>query len=81
LAVEGEMSMTAFAQPLGVGLPTANQLVGDFAREAWDERREDEAERRRTFVALAPHERGAFLQGLRLFVDEMARDAPEKDKK
>jgi hypothetical protein len=30
---------------------------------------------------IAPHERGAFLRGLRLFVDEMARDAPEKDKK
>ena len=75
------MSMTAFAEPLGVGLPTASQLVGDFACEAWDERREDKAERRRMVVALATHERRAFLRGLKVFVDEMARDAPEKDKK
>jgi hypothetical protein len=52
-----------------------------LATVAMEQRREDGAERRRMFVALAPHERGAFLHGLRLFVDEMARDAPEKDKK
>jgi hypothetical protein len=63
LAVEGEMSMTAFAEPLGVGLPTARQMVGDFARGAWDERREDEAERRRMVVALAPHEQASPSTG------------------
>jgi hypothetical protein len=33
------------------------------------------------FVALAPHKRGAFVHGLKLLVDKMARDAPEIDKK
>jgi DNA-binding MarR family transcriptional regulator len=57
LLAEQSISVTDLARRMGVSLPTASELVGDLSRAGWAERREDQANRRRTLVALPEHHR------------------------
>ena len=54
LAMEGEMTVTQLAQRLGLTLGTTSMLVGELTTHHLTERREDESDRRRTIVSLAP---------------------------
>lgn len=57
LSVAGSMSVTDLSARLGVGLATASLLVGELSRVGLVERKEDEDDRRRTIVQLAPEHR------------------------
>ena len=59
LSVSGPMSVTDLSARLGVGLATASLLVGELSRVGIVARREDEDDRRRTIVELAPAHREA----------------------
>lgn len=51
------MSVSALSSRLGVTLTTASLMVGELSQSGLVERREDEADRRRTIVELAPDHR------------------------
>jgi DNA-binding MarR family transcriptional regulator len=59
LSVAGPMSVTDLSARLGVGLATASLLVGELSRVGLVERKEDDDDRRRTIVRLAPAHRDA----------------------
>lgn len=59
LSLSGPMSVTDLSARLGVGLATASLLVGELSRVGLVVRREDEDDRRRTIVELAPAHREA----------------------
>jgi DNA-binding MarR family transcriptional regulator len=59
LSVAGPMSVTDLSARLAVGLATASLLVGELSRVGLVARREDEDDRRRTIVELAPAHREA----------------------
>jgi DNA-binding MarR family transcriptional regulator len=59
LSVAGPLSVTDLSAQLGVGLATASLLVGELSRVGLVERKEDEGDRRRTIVDLAPGHREA----------------------
>jgi DNA-binding MarR family transcriptional regulator len=52
------MGVGELAGRLGVGLTVASQMVGDLDRAGLVERRQDEADRRRTIVDVASSARG-----------------------
>jgi DNA-binding MarR family transcriptional regulator len=54
LAFRGPASVSDLSTRLGVGLATASLVVGELSRVGLVLRREDEADRRRTLVDLAP---------------------------
>ena len=54
LAFRGPASVSDLSARLGVGLATASLVVGELSRVGLVRRREDEADRRRTLVDLAP---------------------------
>lgn len=56
LAVQS-IGVTELARRMRVSLPTASELVGDLSRAGWVERYADQANRRRTLVALPEHRR------------------------
>lgn len=60
LALAGPISVGDLGARLGVGLPTASLLVGELSRVGLVERTEDEDDRRRTLVDLAPAHRQAI---------------------
>src|SRR5258708_35404172 len=55
---DGPMGVGELAGRLGVGLTVASQMVGDLDRAGLVERRQDEADRRRTIVDVASSARG-----------------------
>jgi DNA-binding MarR family transcriptional regulator len=57
LCFVGSTSVTDLSALLGVGLPTASLLVGELSRVGLVVRREDDVDRRRTIVELAPAHR------------------------
>lgn len=59
LALAGPLSVSDLSVRLAVGLPTASLLVGELGRVGLVVRREDERDRRRTIVDLAPTHRAA----------------------
>src|SRR5919204_2433892 len=64
LALGGPISVSELGARLGVGLATASLLVGELSRVGLVERTEDEDDRRRTLVELAP----AHRQAIRAFL-------------
>lgn len=54
LAFRGPASVSDLSARLGVGLATASLVVGELSRVGLVRRKEDEADRRRTLVDLAP---------------------------
>jgi DNA-binding MarR family transcriptional regulator len=54
LSFAGPMSVTDLSARLGVGLPATSLLVGELSRAGLVSRTEDENDRRRTIVDLAP---------------------------
>lgn len=60
LALAGPLSVSELSTRLDVGLPTASLLVGELGRVGLVVRREDERDRRRTIVELAPTNRAAI---------------------
>ncbi|MFC4909134.1 MarR family transcriptional regulator [Actinomadura gamaensis] len=54
LLFDGPMPVRALAERLEVAPTTVSLMVGDLSRQGILERREDEADRRRTIVAIAP---------------------------
>lgn len=54
LSLAGPMSVTDLSARLGVGLATASLLVGELSRVGLVARKEDDEDRRRTIVELAP---------------------------
>ncbi len=54
LALDGEMTVGALARRLGISLAGASLIVAELARAGVVERRDDEADRRRTLVRVAP---------------------------
>ncbi len=60
LAFAGPMSVSGLSARLGVGLATTSLLVGELSRVGLVERTEDENDRRRTMVDLAPAHRQAI---------------------
>jgi DNA-binding MarR family transcriptional regulator len=64
LAIAGPMSVSDVSARLGIGLATASLLVGELNRVGVVVRTEDEDDRRRTLVDLAP----AYRQAIRGFL-------------
>lgn len=64
LALVGPLSVSDLSARLGIGLATTSLLVGELGRVGLVARTEDESDRRRTIVDLAPGQRqaiGAFV--------------------
>ena len=61
LALAGPLSVSQLSSRLEVGLPTASLLVGELGRVGVVVRQEDERDRRRTIVDLAPAHRAAVM--------------------
>ena len=64
LALAGPLSVSDLSARLGIGLATTSLLVGELGRVGLVARTEDESDRRRTIVDLAPGQRqaiGAFV--------------------
>lgn len=64
VALVGPLSVSDLSARLGIGLATASLLVGELGRVGLLARTEDESDRRRTIVDLAPGQRqaiGAFV--------------------
>lgn len=64
LSLLGSMSVTQLSEQLGVGLPSASLLVAELSRAGLVVRTEDETNRRRTLVDLAPESRQAVAEFL-----------------
>jgi DNA-binding MarR family transcriptional regulator len=64
LSLTGTMSVTELSEQLGVGLPSASLLVAELSRVGLVVRTEDETNRRRTLVDLAPEPRRAVADFL-----------------
>ena len=64
LSLAGSMSVTDLSGQLGVGLPSASLLVAELSRVGLVIRTEDESNRRRTLVDLAPEPRQAVADFL-----------------
>ncbi len=64
LSLAGSMSVTDLSEQLGVGLPSASLLVAELSRVGLVVRTEDETNRRRTLVDLAPEHRRAVADFL-----------------
>ncbi|HEY9287358.1 MAG TPA: MarR family transcriptional regulator [Candidatus Dormibacteraeota bacterium] len=61
LALAGPLSVSQLSSRLEVGLPSASLLVGELGRVGVVVRQEDERDRRRTIVDLAPAHREAVM--------------------
>lgn len=64
LALAGPLSVSDLSARLGIGLATTSLLVGELGRVGLVARAEDQSDRRRTIVDLAPGQRqaiGAFV--------------------
>jgi len=61
VAAAEPLSVSELARRLGLGLSTTSALVGQLSRAGLLERSEDDADRRRTIVGLAPAHRAAIL--------------------
>ena len=61
LALAGPMSVSDLSVRLGISLATTSLLVGELGRVGLVTRTEDEADRRRTIVDLAPAQRQAIV--------------------
>lgn len=61
LALGGPMSVSDLSARLGIGLATTSLLVGELGRVGIVMRTEDETDRRRTIVDLAPAQREAIV--------------------
>ena len=64
IALAGPLSVSDLSARLGIGLATTSLLVGELGRVGLVARTEDESDRRRTIVDLAPGQRqaiGAFV--------------------
>ena len=57
IALDGPLSVSALAAKLEIPLTSASLMVGELSRTGLVERREDEADRRRTIVSVAPQYR------------------------
>ena len=64
LQTDGPTSVSDLANHLGVRLATASQMVGDLDRAGLVRRREDEHDRRRTIVEIAPRARADIQKWL-----------------
>ncbi len=73
LLTGGPMSVTDLAARLDVSLPAASALVADLSRIGLAERHEDDADRRRTIVSLAPAHRDTVERWLASRTDPMRR--------
>jgi DNA-binding MarR family transcriptional regulator len=60
LSLTGSISVSELSEQLGVGLPSASLLIADLSRVGLVLRTEDDANRRRTLVDLAPEPRRAI---------------------
>ncbi|MEV5548442.1 MarR family winged helix-turn-helix transcriptional regulator [Streptomyces sp. NPDC052309] len=60
LLFDGPMTVNELAARLEVAPTTASLLIGDLSRKGILERREDEADRRRRIVAIAPEQEPAI---------------------
>jgi DNA-binding MarR family transcriptional regulator len=60
LALAGPLSVSELSARLGIGLATTSLLVGELGRVGIVMRTEDETDRRRTIVDLAPAQREAI---------------------
>lgn len=61
VASDGPIGMTDLAERLGISLATTSQVVSDLADWGVIERTNDPADRRRTYVAIAPAHRALAL--------------------
>lgn len=84
VALEGPMSVSEMARREGLALSTASLLVTQLAEAGLVERREDEKDRRRTVVSVAPEHRRASeevleskLAPLRRAVERMGAEQAE----
>lgn len=64
LLLDGPMTVNQLAARLRVAPTTASLLIGDLSRKGVLERREDEADRRRRIVAIAPAQESAITAWL-----------------
>lgn len=60
LLFDGPMTVNELAARLGVAPTTVSLLIGDLSRKGVLERREDEADRRRRIIAIAPEHEPAI---------------------
>ncbi|QKW10585.1 winged helix-turn-helix transcriptional regulator [Streptomyces sp. NA04227] len=60
LLFDGPMTVNELAARLGIAPTTASLLVGDLSRQGILERREDEADRRRRIIGIAPDQQAAI---------------------
>jgi DNA-binding MarR family transcriptional regulator len=59
LLLDGEMGVNELASRLEVAPATASLMIGDLSRQGLLDRREDDADRRRTMVSIAERHRAA----------------------
>lgn len=59
IALAGRMSVGELAQRLAIGVPAASQIAGELQESGWLARDRDEADRRRTWLSIAPDRRAA----------------------
>ncbi|MFI8931687.1 MarR family transcriptional regulator [Streptomyces sp. NPDC053474] len=64
LLFDGPLTVNALASRLEIAPTTASLLVGDLSRKGILERREDEADRRRRIIAIAPEHQEAIAAWL-----------------
>ncbi|HEX6360032.1 MarR family winged helix-turn-helix transcriptional regulator [Actinophytocola sp.] len=60
LQFDGPMPVNELAARLEVAPATVSLMIGDLSRKGLIERREDDADRRRTIVSIAPNRRAAI---------------------
>lgn len=73
LAFEGQLSVSAIAERIGLGLSTTSLLVGELDRAGLIARSEDPRDRRRTLVALGERYREAADEWLRVRLTPLRR--------